>query len=62
MLVVKKPKRLYGNVFLYIEGGRLLKVNWFAQNLIRIDQKVSKAIELLKRCQSIVFKNIKRLF
>jgi len=30
--------------------------------LIRIDQKVNKAIELLKRRQSIVFKNIKRLF
>jgi hypothetical protein len=50
MLVVKKTKKVLRYVFFYIEGGHLLKVNWFAQTLIRIDQKVYKAIQLLERC------------
>jgi len=56
MLVVKKPRRLYENVFLYIEGGHLLKVNWLAHILIRIDQKVHKAIQLLKSCRPTILK------
>jgi hypothetical protein len=44
MLIVKKPRRLHRDVFFYIEGGHLLKINWFAQTLIKIDQKVRKAI------------------
>jgi RNA processing factor Prp31 len=61
MVVVKKPRRLHDGVFFYIEGGHLLKVNQLVQTMIRIDQKVNKAIQLLKRCQSIIFKKIKRL-
>jgi hypothetical protein len=56
MLVVKKPIKLYRNVFIYIEGGHLLKVNWLAHTLIRIDQKVHKAIQLLKSFQPTIFK------
>jgi hypothetical protein len=41
---VKKPRRLYDNVFFYIEGGHLFKVNWLMQTLIRINQKLCKAI------------------
>jgi len=44
MFIVKKLRRLHGDVFFYIEGGHLLKVNWFTQTLIKIDEKVSKAI------------------
>jgi hypothetical protein len=47
--------------FFYIEGGHLLKVNWITQTLIKIDQKVCKAIQFFKKCQSKVFKYIKRL-
>ncbi len=47
---MKAPRRLHGDVFFYIEGGHLLKVNSFAQILIKIDKKVCKAIPLLKRC------------
>ncbi len=43
---MKKPRRLHGDVLFYIEGGHLLKVNWFAQTLIKIDHKVCKAIQL----------------
>jgi hypothetical protein len=56
MLVVKKPKMLYGNVFLYIKGGHLLKVNRLTHTLIRIDQEVRKAIQLLKSCRPTIFK------
>jgi hypothetical protein len=56
MLVVKKWSRLYDNVFLYIDGGHLLKVNWLTHSLIEIDQKVCKAIQLLKSCQPIILK------
>ncbi len=41
---MKKPKKLYGDVFFNIEGGQLFKVNQFVQTSIRIDQKVRKAI------------------
>ncbi len=58
---MKKPRRLHGDVFFYVEGGHLLKVNWLAQTLIMINQKVSKAMRLLKRCQSTNFKNINKL-
>jgi hypothetical protein len=61
MLVVKKPRRLYGDVFFYIKGVHLLKVNQLIQTLIKIDPKVSKAIQLYKRCQFTVLKNITRL-
>ncbi len=47
MLVVKKPM-LYDDVFFYIKGEHLLKVNRLTQTLI-------------KRCQSKMLKNIKRL-
>ncbi len=57
---MKKPKNFYGDVFFYVEGGHLLKVNRLVQTLIRID-KVNKAIQLFKKCQSTVSKNIKRL-
>jgi hypothetical protein len=34
---MKKPRRLYDNVFFYIEGRHLLKLNGLAQTLIKID-------------------------
>jgi hypothetical protein len=44
MVVVKEPRKLHDDVFFYIEGGHLLKVNWLTQTLVTIDHKASKAI------------------
>jgi hypothetical protein len=47
---MKKSRRLYNVVFIYIEGGHLLNVNWLIQTLIKIDQKVNNVVQLVKRC------------
>jgi hypothetical protein len=40
MLIVKKPIRFHGDVFFYIEGEHLLKVNW----LTNLDQDWSEGL------------------
>jgi hypothetical protein len=61
MLVIKKSKRLYNDIFFTFEGGHLLNVNRLIQTLIKIDWNVNNVVQLVKRCQSTIFKNIKRL-
>jgi hypothetical protein len=51
---MKIAKKALQDVFFYSEDGHFLKVNWLAKTMNRIDQKVCKAIQLLKRCQSTI--------
>ncbi len=47
---MKKPRRLYNDISFYIEGGHLLNVNQLVQTNFKINQKVSKVVQLVKRC------------
>jgi hypothetical protein len=60
MLIIKKIKKIYNDVFFYIEGGRLLNVNRLVQTSIKIDQKVNNVVQFVKNCQKMLIHNLKK--
>ncbi len=58
---MKRWRRLHKEAFFYMEGGHVLKANLVAETRMKIDEKVNNVVELVKRWESTIWKNMKRL-